>query len=180
MPKIKTYGHWQSVVGDFDPLQYFGFIYLVYCRATKRFYLGKKQLISQSKVKIPGSTRRKTLIRESDWRTYCTSSEYIKKDLVVHGKEEFDFYIVGLYKTKGGLRYAETNMLHKLDANILRLDKDHRLFYNLSIDAIRFVPTEHDPELEKRIRKIMKEKTKDDQLSQKTLQPKLKQTGTCG
>lgn len=173
MPKPKSYGHWKSVVGDFDPLQHFGFIYLVYCRVTKRFYLGKKQLISQTKVKIANSTRRKTVIKESDWLTYCTSSEYIKKDIVLHGKENFDFYIVGLYKTKGGLRYAETNMLHKLDANVLRLDKDHRLFYNLSIDAIRFVPTEHDPDLEKRIRKIMKEKTKDDQLSEKTIPLKL-------
>lgn len=159
MPKVKQYGHWKSVVGDFDPLDYFGFIYLVYCRVTKRWYIGKKQTISQTKRKVPGSTRKKTTTRESDWLTYCTSSEYIKKDILDHGKESFDFYIVGLYKTKGGLRYAETNMLHKLDANTLKLDKDHRLFYNLSIDAIRFVPSEYDPDLEKRIRKIMKEKT---------------------
>lgn len=174
MAKKITYGHWTSAVGDFDPLEYFGFVYIVYCRATKRFYLGKKQFISQSKVKIAGSTRRKTVIRESDWKTYCTSSEYIKKDIVLYGKEQFDFYIVGLYKTKGGLRFAEVNMLHKLDASILRLDKDNRLFYNLAIDAIRFVPTEFNPDLEKCIRKIMKEKTKDDQLPEKTLQPKLK------
>lgn len=173
MAKKITYGHWTSAVGEFNPLEYFGFIYLVYCKATKRFYLGKKQFISQSKVKVAGSTRRKTVIRESDWKTYCTSSEYIKKDLVLHGKESFDFYIVGLYKTKGGLRFAEVNMLHKLDASVLKLDKDNRLFYNLAIDAIRFVPTEHNPDLEKCIRKIMKDKTKDDQLSKKTVQPKV-------
>lgn len=160
MPKAAKYGHWQSAVGEFAPLDYFGFIYLVYCRETKRFYIGKKQLISQTKIKIAGSTRKKTVIKESDWQTYCTSSEYIKKDLVKYGAESFDFYIVGLYKTKGGLRYAECNLLHKVDASVTRLDKDSRLFYNLAIDAIRFVPSEFDPDLEKRVRKLMKSKEK--------------------
>lgn len=158
MAKKVMYGHWKSEVGEFNPMEWFGFIYLVYCRETKRFYIGKKQLISQTKKKILGSTRKKTITKESDWLTYCTSSDYIKKDLATYGEEAFDFHIVGLYKTKGGCRYAETNLLHKLDANVVRLDKDHRLFYNLAIDAIRFVPTEFDPELEKRVRKIIKEK----------------------
>lgn len=158
MPRVKQYGHWKSNVGEFTPTDYFGFLYLVYCKSTKRFYVGKKQTISQTKKKIPGSTRKKTTTKESDWLTYCTSSEYIKKDLEKYGEDNFDFHIVGLFKTRGGLRYAECNMLHKLDANVIRLDKDTRLFYNLAIDAIRFVPTEVDADLEKRIRKIMKEK----------------------
>ncbi len=152
------YGHWVSEVGEFEPMDYFGFLYLVYCKATKRFYIGKKQVISQTKKKVAGSTRKKTVTKVSDWLTYRTSSEYIKKDLEKYGEDHFDFHIVGLFKTRGGLRYAETNILHKLDANVIRLDKDTRLFYNLAIDAIRFVPTEFDPGLEKRIRKLMKEK----------------------
>lgn len=160
MARAEKYGHWISVVGEFKPLDFFGFIYLVYCKDTKRWYVGKKQTISQTRTKVAGSTRKKLTVKESDWMSYCTSSEHIKKDLQTYGKDSFDFYIVGLYKTKGGLRYAECNLLHKLDVSIHRLDKDHRLFYNLAIDAIRFVPSEFDPELEKRVRKIMKQKEK--------------------
>lgn len=157
MPRTKQYGHWKSLVGEFNPTDYFGFIYLVYCRETKRYYIGKKQTVSQNRIKVKGSTRKKLVTKESDWITYTTSSDHIKKDLESFGKDKFDFYIVGLYKTKGGLRYAECNLLHKLDANIIRIDEDTRLFYNLAIDAIRFVPAEFDPDTEKRIRKIMKE-----------------------
>lgn len=158
MAKTVKYGHWTSLVGAFAPLDYFGFLYVVYCKETKKWYIGKKQTISVSRKKVPGKVRKQVITKESDWLTYCTSSEYIKKDMKLYGEDAFEFYIVGLYKTKSGLKYAETNMLHKFDANVKSSEKAERNFYNLAIDAVRFTVVEYDPELEKRIRKIMKGK----------------------
>ena len=158
MTKTVQYGHWKSLVGAFVPLDWFGFLYLVYCKETKKFYIGKKQTISQSRVTVKGQKRKKIVVKESDWLTYCTSSTYIKADIKKYGEDAFEFYIVGLFKTKGGLKYAETNMLHKFDVNVKSVDSKERMFYNLAIDAVRFVVTETDPLLEKRIQKIIKGK----------------------
>ncbi|MFM5883232.1 hypothetical protein, partial [Methanobrevibacter gottschalkii] len=82
-----TYGHWISLCGEVDPAKHFGFVYLVYCKKTGQYYLGKKQLNSVTKRKVAGKTRKKVVTKESDWMTYETSSEYIKKDIESFGKE---------------------------------------------------------------------------------------------
>lgn len=150
------YGHWESIVGEFVPTDYLGFLYLVYCKATKKFYIGKKQFISVSHKKIVGKTRRQKITKESDWLTYQTSSQYVKADIAEHGAESFQWFIIGVFKTKSGLRYAETNSLHKFDTNV---DNGGRSWYNLAIDGVRFVVKEFDPLIGKRIAKLIKELT---------------------
>nr|DAJ98569.1 MAG TPA: GIY-YIG nuclease superfamily protein [Caudoviricetes sp.] len=150
------YGHWISLCGEIDPAKYFGFVYLVYCKKTGQYYLGKKQFNNVSKKKVAGKTRRKVVTKESDWLTYQTSSEYIKKDIETFGKKEFDFYIVQPYYTRGGLVYGEANLQHKFDVMTKRIDSKLRLFYNANIAAIKFLTKETYEDAEKRIHKIMK------------------------
>ncbi|AZV02306.1 hypothetical protein Arno18_120 [Pectobacterium phage Arno18] len=157
MSKV-TYGHWQSEVGEFNPDDYFGFLYLVYCKENKKFYIGKKQVISVSHKKVAGKVRRQKIVKESDWKTYQTSSQYVKADIEQFGTDKFDFHIVGLYKTKSGLKYAETNALHKLDTNRKESSKAERNWYNIAIDAVRFTVVEYDPDVMKRILKLIKSK----------------------
>ncbi|QBP33112.1 GIY-YIG homing endonuclease [Shigella phage Silverhawkium] len=151
-----TYGHWVSLCGEIDPAKLFGFVYLVYCKKTGQYYIGKKQFNSITKKKVAGKTRRKVVTKESDWMVYQTSSEYIKKDIEAFGEKEFDFYIIQTYYTRGGLVYGEANLQHKFDVMTKRIDSKLRLFYNANIAAIKFLTKETYEEAEKRIQKIMK------------------------
>lgn len=162
MVKIKgfgncpEYGHWISVCGEIDPSKYFGFIYLVHCKETGQFYIGKKQFNSITKKKVTGKVRKKTVVKESDWKTYATSSEYIKRDLEEFGQDSFEFFIVQTYHTRGGLSHGEANLQHKFDVMTKRIDTDNRLFYNANIAGVKFVTKETYIEAEQRIQKLVK------------------------
>jgi hypothetical protein len=93
-------------------------------------YIGKKQFYHG------GKKRSKTYGKEMAWRTYVGSSSHVKKDIAKYGKENFNFEIVDLYKTKGGLYYAEAYL--QMVCECMTSDK----FYNKQIAAIRFVPKE--------------------------------------
>lgn len=152
---IKQYGHWLSLVGVFNPTDHFGFIYCVVDNTNKRFYIGKKQFHSSRRLKVPGKNYRKLVKKESDWLKYTGSSEYLTSAISEHGIENFEFFIVGIYNSKGGLRYAECNALHKFDALIKKDAQGQRVFYNAQIDNVKFVPVEYNLMTEYNIKKIM-------------------------
>lgn len=59
-----VYGHWISLCGEIDPANYFGFVYLVYCKKTGQYYIGKKQFNNITKKKVAGKTRRKVVTKK--------------------------------------------------------------------------------------------------------------------
>ena len=122
-------GHWDYPY-KFDPKDYNGFLYLIENRVNNMLYIGKKQFYHG------GKKRSKTYGKEMAWRTYVGSSSHVKKDIQKYGKENFSFEIVDLYRTKGGLYYAEAYL--QMVCECMTSDK----FYNKQIAAIRFVPKE--------------------------------------
>jgi len=130
-------GHWNYNY-KFDPKQWFGFIYCIENKKTNQFYIGKKQFYHGGKKKS------RTYGKEMSWRSYEGSSTIVKSDIRKHGKENFSFDIIEMYKTKGGLYYAEAyiQMLSDCMTETLKDEKTPR-FYNRQIAAIRFVPREH-------------------------------------
>ncbi|XAO54270.1 GIY-YIG homing endonuclease [Yersinia phage vB_YenM_P778] len=152
------YGHWTSLCGEIDSSQYFGFVYMVYCHETHRFYIGKKQFNSVSRKTVAGKKRKQVTVKESDWMKYQTSSQYVKEDIEKFGTDKFDFWILQAYKTKSGLSYAESNLMHKQDVMYRMLDSKYRLFYNANIAAVRFVTKEFYEEPNKLITKLIKQR----------------------
>ena len=130
-------GHWNYGY-KFDPEQWFGFIYCIENTVTSQFYIGKKQFYHGGKKKS------RTYGKEMSWRTYEGSSTKVKSDIKKYGKDHFNFNIVDMYKTKGGLYYAEAylQMLSECMTETLSDNATPR-FYNRQIAAIRFVPREH-------------------------------------
>ena len=133
-------GHWSW--GNPQPSslnlnEWFGFVYCIENLVTKQFYIGKKQLFHGGKKKS------KTYGKEMAWKSYVGSSTSLKKDIKKYGKSKFNFEIVDLYKTKGGLYYAEA-YLQMLSDCMTEYLLDHKTprFYNRQIAAIRFVPNE--------------------------------------
>jgi len=71
-------------------------------------YIGRKYFKAQSKVKMPGKTRRKRVEKESDWRYYRTSSKRVQEDILLLGLDRFEFLVISLCKTRAETNYEET------------------------------------------------------------------------
>jgi len=95
-----TNGHWQSKEA-IDTKQYFGFIYLVTNTTNGKRYVGKKQF----------RFKRGKKVKESDWKTYTSSSNKLNADIKTLGKKHFTFEILSQHLNKATLAYAETKYI---------------------------------------------------------------------
>jgi len=115
------------------PDKIFGFVYLITNIQTQRKYIGKKQFWSNRSKKVPGKKNRKHTIKESDWKTYWSSSEDIKSEVKEFGEDKFKKEILELCITKGDLTYAEVS--HQIKKDVLKsmLPDGSREYYNKNI-----------------------------------------------
>ena len=106
---------------DMPEPQPFGFIYEVTHLPTGRKYLGKKQLISVQNKPLgkkelalltdKRASKKKKVIKESDWKTYYGSNPEIKQ-LIKEGKQsEFSREILIFVSSKKLLTYYENKFL---------------------------------------------------------------------
>lgn len=118
----KTYdnGHWlfPEKMGDG---MYVGFIYLIRDKYLERFYLGKKLYRGMGKLNRG---------KESNWKTYISSSKLLKEVFDYRPRTEFDFICLEQYKTKGTLSYSETWTLCFVEA------PTNRTWYNTLIEKV--------------------------------------------
>lgn len=83
----------------------YGFVYLITNLTNNKKYIGKKFFYS-SKTKVVKGKKKKLKV-SSDWQTYYGSNEELKKDVIIHGKENFKREILHLCLTKGTTGYLE-------------------------------------------------------------------------
>jgi hypothetical protein len=84
---------------------YIGFVYLLTDPDGKK-YVGKKLFVSKRKLPpLKGKTRKRTVVKESDWKDYYGSSEEVRN--LVENNIPFKREILHLCKTKGELSYME-------------------------------------------------------------------------
>ena len=128
-------GHWVYNGPDFDPDDYFGFIYLITCSHPEepKRYIGRKQFHMYRKGK-----ERKV----SNWKTYSSSSSHINKMIRDLGEEYFTYEILQLFKTKGGLSAGEVKVQWDLDVLTEKYPDGTPVFLNRQIGAIKFIPKE--------------------------------------
>ncbi len=103
IPKLAN-GHWKF------PEQMgkgVGFIYVIRDPIMGKFYLGKKMYYGMGKVNRG---------KESNWRSYRSSSKLLKELFVERPLEEFEFICLEQYQTKGTLSYSETWSLCQVEA----------------------------------------------------------------
>ena len=96
---------------DFSPEVMYGFIYQITNTENNRKYIGKKFFWKMKTLPITKSRKRKKrLLVESDWRTYCGSSKYLVEDIEKIGLQKFDREILYIGTMKGELAYIEAKL----------------------------------------------------------------------
>lgn len=101
-------GHWILAEGVLMDESVFGFIYEITNSITNRKYIGKKQCSRRLRKKpLKGKTRNRIEMKESDWKTYTSSSTELNLDIEKYGKNNFIFKILKTCSSKWELAYFE-------------------------------------------------------------------------
>jgi len=147
-------GHWECEF-DFNPDEWFGFIYRVLEINTGREYIGKKQFTKLKRKKVKNRKNRKHVRSESNWKEYTSSSNYINESIESNGIEQYKFVIESLHKTKGSLFYAEVKK--QIEEDVMRAllpDGVTRKYINRFVSSVKFIPPQdHPDEIKYRVKK---------------------------
>lgn len=94
-----------------------GFIYKIINKETDGFYIGKKNLYSTRNIALGKKelaaitdkrrSKKKKVIKESDWLTYHGSEPSLKKDIEFYGSDNFHREILHICFNKKSLTYQE-------------------------------------------------------------------------
>lgn len=132
-------GHWEYP-GDFNPDDWLGFVYRIIDRTNGVQYIGKKQFWMTRRVKVKGRKNRKVTKKESDWKTYTSSSSHVNNAINEKGKENFTFLIESFHETKSSLHYAEIEFQVMEDVLRATMHDGTKSFYNKMIGNVKFIP----------------------------------------
>lgn len=111
---------------------YVGFVYVITDTRTGKKYVGKKLFRSTKKLPpLKGKSRKRTVIKESDWQDYYGSSEDVKALVEEHGRDTFKREIIHLCNSKGEMSYMEAK--EQFDRNVLLDDNYHNGIINCKI-----------------------------------------------
>jgi hypothetical protein len=125
-------GHWLINENVYIHENMFGFIYEITNKVNGKKYVGKKQCIRKIKRKpLKGKTRNRIDHKESDWKTYTSSSNELNEDIQKHGKENFEFRILKVCGSKWELGYEEIK--EQIARDVLRRDDYYNGIINVRI-----------------------------------------------
>jgi hypothetical protein len=130
-PKYVTkYGHWFSNLEM--PEDCLGFVYIINCSANGKYYIGKKMILRNKKLKpLKGRVNKRNKQVESDWKSYTGSCKELNEDIEKYGKENFTFSILRFCQSKWELAYYEAK--EQFERNVLFDDQSYNGILNLRI-----------------------------------------------
>lgn len=100
----------------------YGFVYEIINLTNNKKYIGKKFFYSTKVKQVKG--KKKRYKAPSDWQTYYGSSESLKNDVDLLGKDNFERIILYLCKSKGVCGYLEAK--EQFNRNVMESDE----YYN--------------------------------------------------
>jgi hypothetical protein len=126
------FGHWFLLENVIITEETFGFIYEITNNINNKKYIGKKQCQSKIKRKpLKGKTRNRIDFKESDWKSYTSSSNVLNEDILKHGKENFTFKILKTCGSKWELAYEEIK--EQISRDVLLSDDYYNGIINVRI-----------------------------------------------
>ena len=133
------YGHWDTgEFSEFNPDDFFGFIYEIEEIDTGRCYIGKK--FFKHKRKVTKSDKSK--FKESNWKDYTGSCEPLNETIELRGKDKFAFRILSLCSGKSQLTYEECQLQYTKDVLRSKLPNGERKYFNKTIGHLLFAGVE--------------------------------------
>lgn len=125
----------------------YGFVYALRHKTTGKIYIGRKYFWSIRTLQpLKGKTRKRKVKKESDWKTYYGSSQFLTALINKEGKENFIREIISLHPDKRETNYAEIaeqfarNVLEARDAN------GERAYFNENILRVFYPSKAHGKE----------------------------------
>jgi hypothetical protein len=106
-----------EVVEQIDIKTYPAFVYEITNLIDGRFYIGYKQTSFSKTKQVKG--KKKRYQTESDWRTYWSSSEELKADVVKLGESSFKREILYFCHSKSMASYLEIR--EQMDRRVMEL-----------------------------------------------------------
>lgn len=97
----------KEFVSDDNIEKYAGFVYCITNIITGKRYIGKKLFKNTRRIKVKNKARRKTTVKESDWKDYWGSNNLLQEDVKILGESNFKREILRLCYTKGECNYWE-------------------------------------------------------------------------
>lgn len=125
-------GHWTlykdtKLPDDFETNPPLGFVYKITRKSDGKFYLGQKKILkTEKRPPLKGKVRKRKIVKQSDWKTYCRSSNSLKADIENEGKDAFTFEILEFCDSKWLMSYEELR-LQMLNNVMLREDSYNRI-----------------------------------------------------
>jgi hypothetical protein len=112
------WGHWECNLDEI-PEDAIGFVYRITDKTNNKFYIGCKQLFrTETRPPLKGKKRKRKVVKDSDWRTYCSSSGVISESIKAN-EENFVFDILSFHSSKCALKIEEARIIieHIYDVN---------------------------------------------------------------
>ena len=144
-------GHW-TYHSEFEPDDWFGFIYRITDLDTNQEYIGKKQFHRHIRVPVKGRKNKKRVRKPAKWREYTSSSTHVNNAIAERGMSSFKFEIVSLHSSKGSLTYGEVKRQIFEDVLCAKKDDGTPKYYNKQVGAVKFIPPIQD-EMERKYNK---------------------------
>ena len=80
----------------------------IFDKETGKFYIGQKKIIKvEKRPPLKGKVRKRKIVKQSDWKTYCGSSNDLKNDIKTLGEDKFRFTIIRFCDCKWKCSYWE-------------------------------------------------------------------------
>ena len=119
-----------------------GFVYLITNLTNDKKYVGKK--LARFKVTKPplkGKKNKRRSTKESDWRTYWGSSDWLIEDVKELGEDQFTREILYYCQSRGMLSYLEAK--EQFDREVLLSDEYYNGIINVRVGSSKILKEEY-------------------------------------
>ena len=114
------------------------FVYLITNNTNNKKYVGKKLAkFKTTKPPLKGKKNKRRGYKESDWRTYRGSNDYLKEDVIKLGEDNFTREILYFCPSRGVASYLEAK--EQFDREVLLSDDYYNGIINVRVGGSKIL-----------------------------------------